>query len=148
MTEEAKIQIPYVPFVTFNSALDALGHTLPPRLDKSMWPSYSGAIQSQLWSTFKFFGLVLPNRRHGTGFVYGSQRPYCLHNASASRHCELREGSRTIEGYYGSQRRSQAGVAFIPRKSEYRSHLSGICYEHLNWTTSWRPGVCSRNHRN
>ena len=57
-TEENKPQIAYVPFNTFNSAIEAMEHTLPPRLDKSMWPNYSGAIQSQLWSTFRFFGLV------------------------------------------------------------------------------------------
>jgi hypothetical protein len=58
MADEAKIQIPYVPYNTFNNSLTALAGTLPPRLDKSMWPSYSGAIQSQLWSTYKFFELV------------------------------------------------------------------------------------------
>lgn len=57
MADEAKNQIPYVPFNTFNNAIEAMA-TLPPRLDKGMWPSYSGAIQSQLWSAFKFFQLV------------------------------------------------------------------------------------------
>lgn len=60
MAEEAKNQIPYVPFNTFNNAIEAMV-TLPPRLDKGMWPSYSGAIQSQLWSAFKFFQLVNPD---------------------------------------------------------------------------------------
>jgi hypothetical protein len=58
MPEEAKIQIPYVPFNTFINAIEAMEHTLPPRLDKSMWKNFSGAIQSQLWSAFKFFRLV------------------------------------------------------------------------------------------
>jgi hypothetical protein len=58
MAEETKPQIPYVPFNTFNNSLIALAGTLPPRLDKSMWPSYSGAIQGQLWSAYKFFQLV------------------------------------------------------------------------------------------
>jgi hypothetical protein len=56
--EENKTQIAYVPFNTFNSAIESMEHTLPPRLDKTMWPNYSGAIQSQLWSAFRFFGLV------------------------------------------------------------------------------------------
>lgn len=58
MAEEAKQQIPYVPYKTFSNSLTALAATLPPRLDKSMWPSYSGAVQSQLWSAYKFFELV------------------------------------------------------------------------------------------
>ena len=58
MAEEAKLQIPYVPYNTFNNSLVALAATLPPRLDKSMWPSYSGAVQGQLWSAYKFFELV------------------------------------------------------------------------------------------
>jgi hypothetical protein len=58
MADEAKMQIPYVPFNTFSNSLTALAGTLPPRLDKSMWPNYSGAIQGQLWSAYKFFQLV------------------------------------------------------------------------------------------
>jgi len=55
---QAKIQIAYVPWATFNAAIEALEHTMPPRLDKTMWPSYSGAIQSQLWSAFRFLDLI------------------------------------------------------------------------------------------
>ncbi len=58
MAEEAKIQVPYVPYQTFNSAIEQMEHTLPPKLDKTMWPSYSGAIQTQLWSALRFFNLV------------------------------------------------------------------------------------------
>jgi hypothetical protein len=58
MAEEMKPQIPYVPYSTFNNAIEGLVGTMPPRLDKSIWPSFSGAIQSQLWSTFKFFQFV------------------------------------------------------------------------------------------
>jgi hypothetical protein len=58
MAEEAKQTIPYVPYNTFSNSLTALAATLPPRLDKSMWPSFSGAVQGQLWSAYKFFELV------------------------------------------------------------------------------------------
>jgi hypothetical protein len=58
MAEETKQQIPYVSYSTFNNSLTALAATLPPRLDKSMWPSYSGAVQGQLWGAYKFFELV------------------------------------------------------------------------------------------
>jgi hypothetical protein len=58
MAEETKIQVPYVPYQTFNSAIEQMEHTLPPKLDKTMWPSYSGAIQTQLWSALRFFNLV------------------------------------------------------------------------------------------
>jgi hypothetical protein len=58
MAEDTKVQIPYVPFSTFINSIESMEHTLPPRLDKSMWKNFSGAIQSQLWSAYKFFELV------------------------------------------------------------------------------------------
>jgi hypothetical protein len=50
--------VPYVPFRTFLTALDALDAGLPNQLDRSLWPSYSGAIQGQLLGAFRFFGLM------------------------------------------------------------------------------------------
>ncbi|HEY1207557.1 MAG: hypothetical protein ABSH46_05140 [Bryobacteraceae bacterium] len=50
--------VPYVPFKTFVTALDALEAGLPNQLDRSVWPSYSGAIQGQLLGAFRFLALM------------------------------------------------------------------------------------------
>ena len=50
--------VPYVPFKTFVTALDAFEAGLPNQLDRSVWPSYSGAIQGQLLGAFRFLGLM------------------------------------------------------------------------------------------
>jgi len=49
---------PYVPFRTFFTALDGLEAGLPNRIDRSLWPSLSGAAQGQLLAAFRFLGLV------------------------------------------------------------------------------------------
>jgi hypothetical protein len=48
----------YIPFKTFLTALDTLQVGMPPVLDKSVWPSFSGGAQSQTMGAFKFLGLV------------------------------------------------------------------------------------------
>jgi len=50
--------IPYVPFRTFLTALETLERGCPNQLDRSLWPSYSGAIQGQLLGAFRFLGLM------------------------------------------------------------------------------------------
>jgi hypothetical protein len=50
--------IPYVPFRTFLAALETLERACPNQLDRSVWPSYSGAIQGQLLGAFRFLGLM------------------------------------------------------------------------------------------
>jgi hypothetical protein len=50
--------VPYVPFKTFLAALDTLERGIPNQLDRSVWPSYSGAIQGQLLGAFRFLGLM------------------------------------------------------------------------------------------
>ncbi len=49
---------PYVPFRTFLAALEAFERGLPAQVDRSLWPSYSGAIRGQLLAAFRFLGLV------------------------------------------------------------------------------------------
>jgi hypothetical protein len=56
--EAGRPVVPYVPFKTFLTALDALEAGLPNQLDRSVWPSYSGAIQGQLLGAFRFLGLM------------------------------------------------------------------------------------------
>ncbi len=50
--------VPYVPFKTFLTAIEGFERGLPGQLDRSLWPSYSGAIQGQLLNAFRFLGLV------------------------------------------------------------------------------------------
>ncbi len=50
--------VPYVPFRTFLTALETLERGCPNQLDRSVWPSYSGAIQGQLLGAFRFLGLM------------------------------------------------------------------------------------------
>ena len=57
--DERKWTIPYVPYSTFSTALDHLASQgLPIRLDRSVFPSCSGAIQGQLIGAFGFLGLI------------------------------------------------------------------------------------------
>jgi hypothetical protein len=49
---------PYVPFRTFLAALESLERACPSQLDRSLWPSYSGAIQGQLLGAFRFLSLI------------------------------------------------------------------------------------------
>lgn len=49
---------PYVPFRTFLSAVEGFQAGLPNRIDRSVWPSLSGAVQGQLLAAFRFLALV------------------------------------------------------------------------------------------
>lgn len=53
-----KSAVPYVPFKTFLTAIETFERGLPAQLDRSLWPSYSGAIQGQLLNAFRFLSLV------------------------------------------------------------------------------------------
>ncbi len=50
--------VPYVPFKTFLTVIEGFERGLPGQLDRSLWPSYSGAIKGQLLNAFRFLGLV------------------------------------------------------------------------------------------
>lgn len=49
---------PYVPFRTFLTALEGFATGVPNRIDRSLWPSLSGAAQGQLLAAFRFLALV------------------------------------------------------------------------------------------
>lgn len=55
-----KYPAPYVPFSTFETALDKLGAlpTLPPRIDHTVFPSMGGVAKGQVIGAFKFFKLI------------------------------------------------------------------------------------------
>lgn len=59
--EPTRHVVPYVPFRTFLTALEGLERALPNQLDRSVWPSYSGAIQGQLLGALRFLGLMDEN---------------------------------------------------------------------------------------
>jgi len=48
----------YVPFRTFLSSVEALEHGVPRKLDRTIWRSQSGVVQSQIMMAFRFFNLV------------------------------------------------------------------------------------------
>ncbi|MBI4337395.1 MAG: hypothetical protein HY683_06170 [Chloroflexi bacterium] len=48
----------YIPFPTFRTAVETLGQALPVKLDRSVFPSQSGAVQGQILSAFRFLGLI------------------------------------------------------------------------------------------
>jgi hypothetical protein len=48
----------YVPWATFLNALDQLAQGIPNRIDRSVFPGFSGAVQAQLLAGFKFLGLT------------------------------------------------------------------------------------------
>lgn len=53
-----KPTVPYPPFKTFLSTLDAFAQFMPHRIDTSVWSNFSGGARSQLLGAYKFFGLV------------------------------------------------------------------------------------------
>lgn len=55
---DKKPTVAYVPFKTFLSALETLEHGLPHVIDRTVWPSSSGVIQSQTLGAFRFLGLI------------------------------------------------------------------------------------------
>ncbi|SMB97914.1 hypothetical protein SAMN00808754_2024 [Thermanaeromonas toyohensis ToBE] len=58
MKHDEQITVPYVPFRTFLTAIESLEQGLPSRIDRSVWPSFSGATQNQLLHAFRFLGLI------------------------------------------------------------------------------------------
>jgi hypothetical protein len=48
----------YIPFKTFLTAIETLEPGIPPILDRSVFPTFSGGLQSQVLGAFKFLGLI------------------------------------------------------------------------------------------
>jgi hypothetical protein len=60
--EEKKPVPPYLPYKTFKNFLEGIRvNGVPPRVDRSVMSSLSGASQSSLMLTLKYFNLVSPN---------------------------------------------------------------------------------------
>jgi hypothetical protein len=60
--EPDRIAVPYVPFKTFLTSIETFERGIPNQLDRSVWPSYSGAIQGQLLGAYRFLGLMDDNQ--------------------------------------------------------------------------------------
>jgi len=61
MSQEKKITPPYVAFKTFLSFLEKLRVGIPARIDRSIAPSFSGAVQVQIFTALKFLRLMSDN---------------------------------------------------------------------------------------
>jgi len=64
MTDEQKqLTAPYVPFRTFETALNLLASIggIPPKIDHTVFPSIGGIAKGQVLSAFKYLGLVDAN---------------------------------------------------------------------------------------
>ena len=48
----------YLPFKTFLSAVEALEHGLPKKLDRSIWRGQAGIVQGQIMMAFRFLSLI------------------------------------------------------------------------------------------
>ena len=49
---------PYVPWKTFVTFLDSLRQGIPSRIDRTVMPTFSGAMQSQVMSALRYLGLI------------------------------------------------------------------------------------------
>lgn len=49
---------PYLPFLTFKSAIEALEQGIPKKIDRTIWRTQSGIVQTQILMALRFFGLV------------------------------------------------------------------------------------------
>ncbi len=54
---------PYLAFLTFQNAIDSLEHGIPKKIDRTIWPTQAGMVQSQIVMALRFFGLVDQNDR-------------------------------------------------------------------------------------
>src|SRR5271157_2200807 len=49
---------PYLPFLTFKGAIEALEQGVPKKIDRTIWRSQSGIAQTQILMALRFFDLV------------------------------------------------------------------------------------------
>ena len=61
MSEETKPAAPYGPFSTFETALNHIAALkgIPPKIDRSVFPSLGGDAKGHVLNAFKFFGLFV-----------------------------------------------------------------------------------------
>jgi hypothetical protein len=49
---------PYLPFLTFKGAIEALEQGVPKKIDRTIWRTQSGIVQTQILMALRFLGLV------------------------------------------------------------------------------------------
>jgi len=54
----SRLTPPYLPFVTFDKALDELRDRIPPRIDRTVFPTKSTGLQSWILAALRFFQLI------------------------------------------------------------------------------------------
>ncbi len=60
--DQANINPPYIPFLTFTNALQSLTeHGVPGQIDASVLSRFSGGMQRQLYPALKFMGFIDEN---------------------------------------------------------------------------------------
>lgn len=58
-TNEERRSAVYIPFKTLLTSIEALEQGMPPdKIDTSVWSSLSGGVRAQVWSGYKFLGLI------------------------------------------------------------------------------------------
>ena len=92
-SEQVILTAPYLPFKTFLNTLDhlkAIG--IPHKIDRGIFPSFSGVIQGQVLGTFRFLGLIdehgIPSRDLTT-LIEGKKRKPALKELLKKRYSEL-----------------------------------------------------------
>lgn len=58
MPATKKLPASYVPFKSFQTALEILEQALPTKIDRSVWPTFSYSLQTHMMSAFKFLELI------------------------------------------------------------------------------------------
>lgn len=58
MVADRKLAAVYVPWKTFWNSLNQLKNGVPGQIDRTVFPGMAGALQSQLFSGYKFLGLM------------------------------------------------------------------------------------------
>lgn len=56
-----KLTVAYVPFKTFLTAIESLQQGVPSNINRTVFPSFSGLMISQVLGTFRFLGLIDQN---------------------------------------------------------------------------------------
>ena len=79
---------PYVPYRSFKNFIDGLKQGMPSRIDRSVMPSMSGAMQSQLTAALRFLGLITANGlpTEGLSRLVNSEGPERLKTMSLMLH--------------------------------------------------------------
>ena len=125
----------YVPWATFNTALQQLSQGIPNQIDRSVFPGQSGAIQSQLLAALKFLGLInddgkpLPSL-HDVAVVDEAKRKASLKRIIEQRYADLfaLDLLKTTPAEFSDRMSASYNVSGDTRKKAIRFFLSAATY--------------------